>query len=464
MSSDSELRHVHEINCYWNELLHAAREAPVRGELEPTTVELIAWLHELGSASAPRSSRERVRRRVRRQIASQQAATEGTSMPSFTALASTSTTAGPNGRMPLSVEARSDGKRGRPRGEWARAQLATAALVVLTLIGSVFAFGPGRTGRQADRPAFLPVMSGTPAITLPAPASLAEFVWQSRGRPYLPIGRPSQPAIDPHGTIWVPDSERDQFLLFAPDGTFLEAWGKPGSDAGQFRLGDPYQVAIGSGAVAFDAAGNIYVADTGNHRIQKFGPDRQFITSWGSEGSGAGQFRRPFALVVDGNGRVYVTDEGWGKIEVFDDQGGWLATWTGLGAPGGIAVAADGVIWVAEGGSGIVQFSPEGERLATWDAYHTGTPTGPDPVSVAVDAEGRIFVADLNADRVLVFSADGSELGAIGEHGAEPGQFDIVRGIALDGKGGVYVVDLGGKRVQKFQLLPPAILTEMSAP
>ena len=60
--------------------------------------------------------------------------------------------------------------------------------------------------------------------------------------------------------------------------------------------------------VAIDDRGNIYVSDTGHHRIRKFNPDGTFITSWGSEGYGEGQFRYPRGITVDEDGYVYVVD------------------------------------------------------------------------------------------------------------------------------------------------------------
>jgi DNA-binding beta-propeller fold protein YncE len=335
------------------------------------------------------------------------------------------------------------------------AHLATAALLALTLVGSLLVFGPGRPGRQGTAPEVLPAIGGVPATPKAGAAPLAEAMWQANGGPDLPFEHPSQPAIDPRGTVWVPDSGHDRFLLFAPDGTFLEAWGATGSGPGQFRFTDPLAATFGSGGVAFDATGNFYVADTGNHRIQKFGPDRAFITAWGSEGAGAGQFRRPLAIAVDGRGRVYVSDEGWGKIEVFDDAGGWLATWSGLGGPEGITVDGEGNVWVAEASTAVIEFSPAGERLATWTGEGIGDGAGLDPVSVAVDAEGRVFVADLRADRVQVFAPGGSFLGAWGGQGRDAGRFDGVRGIVLDGTGAAYVTERAGKRLQKFRLLPP---------
>ena len=113
-------------------------------------------------------------------------------------------------------------------------------------------------------------------------------------------------AVDPAGNVWVPDARLGQYLIFAPDGTFLEAWGTPGSGDGEFAFtcaGTPY------GGIAFDATGAFYVADSGNFRIQKFGPDRTFRGSWGSFGSADDQFACPAALALDAQGRVYVADQ-----------------------------------------------------------------------------------------------------------------------------------------------------------
>lgn len=365
-----------------------------------------------------------------------------------------------NGRAPAHVAPSPLPPRSPFGPRWALGQLATAALVVLVLVGSIILIGPNRMAppRPGDAPAIVPapISGGAP---------LAEPLWQSSGGPGRPFGEPAAPAIDLQGNVWVPDAAYDQILILAPDGTFLETWGAPGSGEGEFRFADPRaQGSHSEGGVAFDQAGNIYVADTGNFRIQKFGPDRTFITSWGSEGAGNGQFRRPIDVAVDGQERVYVSDEELGTIQVFTSDGAWLASWAGLGTPVGLAAAptsgnpldptSSPALWVAQSG-GVLGFSGSGERLATWDGSDNGEGTLLNPLDVAVDEAGRVFVADHGADRVLVFTPDGALLGALGEPGEEPGQFQGPRGIALAGEGHAYVIEAGTKRLQKLRLLPP---------
>jgi len=66
-----------------------------------------------------------------------------------------------------------------------------------------------------------------------------------------------------------------------------------------------------------DSSGNVYVADTGNHRIQKFNASGEFLAKWGSEGTGDGQFDCPYGVAVDSNGNVYVADMGNDRIQKF---------------------------------------------------------------------------------------------------------------------------------------------------
>jgi sugar lactone lactonase YvrE len=343
---------------------------------------------------------------------------------------------------------------GGPR-RWERplAFLATAAVVALTLVSSYLAFGPGRPGRLADNGAFLPAISGTPVTPATDEPPIAELLWAADGGPNVRLNAPTGAAIDPQGNLWITDGSNDRVVILAPggrvlspDGVVVEAWGTPGSGEGQFEFTCSSVVLAG---IAFDATGNIYVADSGNHRIQKFSPDRTFLTSWGSEGTADGQFLCPLSLVIDEQGRVYVGDHTGGKIAVFDANGHLLATWTEeVDRPEQLALDGEGNLWVADASRrGVQKFSPDGELLAEWD-------TDQRPMGIAIDAEGRVFVSGQGA-RVQVFSPEGEFLGGWGSRGGDPGEFTEPAHLVLDGMGHIYTVDLFGDHVQKFRLLPP---------
>src|SRR5262245_51818957 len=80
---------------------------------------------------------------------------------------------------------------------------------------------------------------------------------------------------------------------------FVLAWGTGGTSDGQFST--PKGIAV-------DAAGNVYVADSGNHRIQKFAPNGTFLTKWGSQGAGDGQLNNPQDIAVGQSGDIFVLE------------------------------------------------------------------------------------------------------------------------------------------------------------
>ena len=100
--------------------------------------------------------------------------------------------------------------------------------------------------------------------------------------------------------------------------TFITKWGQYGIDNGQF---------ISPIGVDVDSAGNVYVAEGYNRRIQKFTSEGAFITKWGEQGSGDGQFGYPFDVAVDAQGNVYVTDTDNHCVLKFDANANFLTKW-----------------------------------------------------------------------------------------------------------------------------------------
>jgi DNA-binding beta-propeller fold protein YncE len=91
--------------------------------------------------------------------------------------------------------------------------------------------------------------------------------------------------------------------------------------------------------VAWDANGNIYVADgTGNSRIAKFDRNGKYLKSWGSRGSGPGQFNVPHTIAIDAQGLVYVGDRSNNRIQVFDGEGTFKTQFVNVGSPAAICI------------------------------------------------------------------------------------------------------------------------------
>ena len=123
--------------------------------------------------------------------------------------------------------------------------------------------------------------------------------------------------------------------------------------------------------VAVDFVGNIYVADEGNNRIQKFDARGSFLTKWGREGAGPGQFKTPWGIACDALGNVYVVDTGNHRIQKFDGNGTFLCAWGNRGKsegqlnfPYGIAVDKEGCVYVVDSGNNrVLKYVPTDEEI-----------------------------------------------------------------------------------------------------
>lgn len=164
---------------------------------------------------------------------------------------------------------------------------------------------------------------------------------------------PSGAFIDPNGILYIADTGNHRIQRFDATNnrvtqfevTFLNAWGGFGTGNGQFK--SPYDMA------ATDSY--VYVADTGNNRIQKFTTSGMFVSAWGSLGIGPGQFNGPRGVGVDPWGNVFVADTENHRIQKFDANGNFITAWGGLGTgalqfnrPYSVAIANDGRVFVAD--------------------------------------------------------------------------------------------------------------------
>ncbi|TXK70082.1 S-layer homology domain-containing protein [Paenibacillus sp. N3.4] len=233
---------------------------------------------------------------------------------------------------------------------------------------------------------------------------------------------PTDVAVDEDGNMYVTDfyNHRLQKLNVAT-GVWSE-WKKAGSGAGS-GLGE---FSYPSG-VAIDHDGNIYVADSGNHRIQKLAAATGVWSEWkkagGGRGSGLGEFNNPTGVEVDRSGNVYVADMKNHRIQNLTAATGAWSEWKKSG--GGV-------------GSGLGEFN--------------------EPYSVAVDKKGNLYVADSNNDRIQKLTAATGVWSewkkARGGHGSGLGEFRSPLGIAVDIDGAVYVAESDNQRIQKIKIAP----------
>jgi tripartite motif-containing protein 71 len=178
---------------------------------------------------------------------------------------------------------------------------------------------------------------------------------------------PTGIAIDASGNIYVADYEDYCIKKFSPDGQLILQWGKQGTGDGEFS----FERYWGPDGIGIETDGEyIYVADLGNHRMQKFTLDGVFVLKWGSEGQGDGKFYYPRGVAVDKNHDVYVVD----------------------------------------GAEYIQKFTSNGNFLDSYDSGLSGSEPGQFnyPMDLAVNDGGKIYVADSGNNRIQVLSKEGS--------------------------------------------------------
>jgi len=267
---------------------------------------------------------------------------------------------------------------------------------------------------------------------------------------------PKGVAVDSQGNVYMADSQNHRIQKFDSEGEFIIAWGSPGEEPGQFS--EPWGIAVGGDD-------NVYVADTWNHRLQKFTADGEFITYWGVfQDTGGelldpqGMFYGPRDIAIDAEGNLYVTDTGNKRVQKFDSEGNPLGQWGGGGAdpgqflePVGIAVDAQGSIYVADTWNQRIQvFDGDFQFLMQWRVEAWLGESIANKPYLAVDGEGNVYTTDPEGYRVLVLDSTGELVRIFGKYGTDEASFDLPIGIALDQEGNVYVSDSNNHRIMKF--------------
>ena len=269
------------------------------------------------------------------------------------------------------------------------------------------------------------------------------------------LSAPRNLAIGTDGRIYVADSGNHRIQVFDVDGTPINVFGSFGTDTGQFN--EPWGIAVDDEY--------IYVADTWNHRIQKFTLDGDFVASFGVSGSpaednnnGLGLFFGPRSITLLADNQLLVTDTGNHRMQLLDRNGNFVQQVGSFGnqlgqmnEPVGISQGPDGSVFLADTWNArIQQFTPELFAINEWPvAAWEGTSINNKPYT-AVDSAGRVYVTDPEGFRVLVFNPNGTYLGRFGNFGTDANNFGLPNGITIDAQDNVYIADSGNNRILKF--------------
>lgn len=298
---------------------------------------------------------------------------------------------------------------------------------------------------------------------------------------------PKAVALDRAGSVYLADTGNHTIRKVTSAGAVTTLAGTAGSSGSADGSGSAARF-NGPGAVAIDAAGNVYIADTGNATIRKLTPSGSVTTLAGAAGTvgstdgpgGTARFNGPAGLAVDTSGNIFVSDTGNHTIRKITPAGivttlagtaGSVGSLDGIGSaarfynPQGLAVDGAGIVYVSDTGNATIRtISPTG-AVATL-AGTAGSPGSADgvgtgaqfnvPVGLAVSSAGLVYVADTGSDTVRCITSSGVVVTLAGTAGIFGGldgyggaaRFNQPMGLAVDSSGKLYVADAANNTIR----------------
>jgi hypothetical protein len=274
--------------------------------------------------------------------------------------------------------------------------------------------------------------------------------WGSQGSGAGQFLNPVGIAVGPNGDVYVADAGNNRIQKFNANGTFLRQWirGDGDNDTTHHDLKNPR-------GVAADRLGYVYVVDTGNRQVQKFYDDGTNIQWRSTYDKTTNRFGTINGAAVTGNLDLYVSGYdtlGYGWVWLFlPNDTTYLARWS-VDPPGGVAVDNSGWVYFPGTMTNYIYYingNNQGAFSPTDTLYQFKGPYG-----VAVDDSANLFITDSGKHRVQKWHRNTdlthSYRTRFGSLGTAPNQFNGPMGIALGADYSVYVVDAGNYQVKKF--------------
>ena len=271
-----------------------------------------------------------------------------------------------------------------------------------------------------------------------------DYKLSTYSRTFSVSSSPGDVAVDINNDVYIAVSGYHCISVFDENGTSIRTIGTAGSSSSAYgQFNSPWGIAI--------AGDFLYIADQGNHRIQKFTKDGRFISKFGSSGSGNGQLNSPRGIVVDKNGRVFVSEHSNKRVSVFRPNGtfshhikGNSADNNELGSPWGLAFDNDGNLNVADYGFHSIRvFTPEGKYISQYASERY-------PSGITIDDEGFTIIGEhYNSNnsyyysRIYILNSQHQQIHTIQN-------FRYVGGVCLDRDGHIFVCDYQSNRVMKY--------------
>ena len=283
-----------------------------------------------------------------------------------------------------------------------------------------------------------------PIAITPSPQSLRKPVRIVTG-----LGRPYGTAINSKGQIIVVEITGHCISVLTPDGEKIRTFGTKGSGRGQFTV--PCGVAV-------DRDDNIYVADNNNHRIQKFTEDGQFMAAVGIKSSNHLQIYYPIGICFnERTNNLYICDQCNHRVQVLSTDLTFVRCFGSSGKGNGelqnpkyAAFDDANNLYVTDCYNNRVQvFTAEGQFLRAFSNKHNGECLQK-PYAIAIDGSNTVYVSEESQHSVSVFTSYGDYITSFGTKGVKEGQFNEVYGLSVDQNNSIIVSDDKNGRLQVF--------------
>jgi tripartite motif-containing protein 71 len=249
------------------------------------------------------------------------------------------------------------------------------------------------------------------------------------------------------GTIYVLDSRLSKVLVYDEAGDYIKSFGTKGSGAGQ--MSRPKSIAL-------SPSGELLIADTGNNRVQAFSREGKFLFSFGGYGSELGQFLSPSGVAVDYHGFILVADSRNKRVQVFSPKGIFRYQIPFMDQPTDVAVDRQNIYYVLRPEAGVVSAVETRKDMRTDISCMIGKKNYVSTGSgLTVDPWGNIYITETSEHSIKKFNRTEGLLLSFGSEGTSRGQFREPAGIFVDASNRIFAVDTRNKRMQILQNMAP---------
>ena len=295
-------------------------------------------------------------------------------------------------------------------------------------------------------------MNGCPVADSPVTVTVRPRDWISshlilRSEDCGGFSHPYSVIVDSHDHVLVADSHNHRIKILSLKGDILKTFGSQGTIEGQFNF--PY-------CLALSRRGNLIVVSDGqNHRIQIVTPSGKLAKNFGGFGDQIGKLNHPHGIAIDLDDRIYVADSGNSRIQIFSHEGipVGMVVHKDMACPWGVAICRTDHIAVTDyNNHKVFVFNKDGSLNLQFGSRGDGNGLLNNPAGITVDDQGQFVVADRSNHRVQIFQQNGAFVTKFGGKGQEDGLMRFPAGVAVDRRGRLYVADTFNNRIQVFSL------------